>query len=74
MFGKEQQFTSISEAVVDAAEPGAYSYGGELERLSAENSKLKELISRLVECLYGEQKPKHEAVKYILGYGYEVEE
>lgn len=65
---------SIVEAVVDAATPSAYSYEGQLEKLAQENEKLKELVARLVDCLYGEQKPMHEALKYILGYGYEVEE
>lgn len=53
-----KEFNSISDAVEDAA-----------------FKDTDALLGRLVECLYGDkQKPKHEAVKHILGPGYEVEE
>ena len=72
--GNVRDLASINYAVASALTPDAYSYEGQLEKLAGENEKLRELVSRLVECLYGEQKPKHEALEYILGYGYEVEE
>lgn len=63
---------------------------GELERVKSFNSaeeavefatrsstELAELVARFVECVYGESNGrlnKREALSYILGSGYEVEE
>lgn len=66
---------TIREAVENAATPNAYSYDGELEKMKGENEKLRELVARLVETLYGEEqynKPE-DKLAHILGYGFEVE-
>ena len=68
------EFDGVREAVEHSLTPDAYSYEGQLEKLASENEKLREVLSRLVECIYGEQKTKHEALQYILGHGYKVEE
>jgi len=55
-----REFYYISDAVVDATQS---------------NAELSELVGRLCEVLFdGTARPKHEAISYILGLGYEVEE
>lgn len=74
--GKRREM-SITEAALDASMPNPYSYNGQLEKLSQENEKLRELVAKMVDCMYGEAHFRYtgaQAVDYILGYGYEVEE
>lgn len=74
--GKNKEFT-IKEAVDDASTCDPYSYDGQLEKIKGDNDKLHELVARLVETMYDGEKISMrdtERVKYILGYGYEVEE
>jgi len=68
------EFDTVKEAVKDALTPDAYSYEGQLEKLSAEIDKLQEMVASLIECRYGEQKIDAQQLQDILGYGYEVEE
>lgn len=65
---------TIASAIEHAATPDAYSYNGQLEKIKAENEKLRELVARLIETIYGEEQYKkpHDRLKYILGYGFEV--
>lgn len=75
-YDKAVEFDSIQSAVEDALIPNGWSYDGQLEKLQAENEKLREVLSKLIECLYGESATdlnKTETIKLILGYGYEVE-
>jgi len=76
-YGKTIKFNSVEDAVNDALTPSPYSYEHPLEKLQAENEKLREVLSRLVECIYGESNGKlnkAQSIEYILGYGYKVEE
>jgi hypothetical protein len=59
---------SVEEAVEEAAMPSAYSYEGKLEKIEAENEKLRELVARLVHAL----NLNKEQLKEVLGYGWEV--
>lgn len=71
--GKE---ISVENAVLDAATPDAYSYGGQLEKLASENEKLRGIVARFIECTYGESAIRltpDKRLDYILGYGFEVE-
>lgn len=73
----QNRYISITEAIEDAATPSAYNYSGQLEKLASENEKLREIVGKLVECMYGESYTRltpAEQLSYILGYGYEVEE
>ena len=75
--GDRREMHSLEDAVIDSLNPDPYSYEGKLEKLETENEKLREMLARLVECIYGESDNrlnKAEKLKYILGYGYEVEE
>jgi hypothetical protein len=56
---KVKEFDSVEAAVMDATQS---------------STELTELLARFVECVYGEANGKAESIKYILGYGYEVEE
>ena len=73
--GKKSELT-IEAAVEDVVTTSAYSYGGQLEKLKGENEKLREVVARLVETIYGEMqyRSKVDQLEYILGYGYEVED
>jgi len=75
-YGKKVKFSSVEDAVNDALTPSPYSYDGQLEKLQAENEKLREMLSRLIECTYGERQYERTDARlsYILGYTYEVEE
>lgn len=68
------QFT-IQEAVVHAGTANPYTYSGQTSKLKLENEQLRDMLARLIECIYGERyMMKAEAIKHILGYGYEVVE
>ena len=69
--GRKQM--SIADAVIDASTPNAYSYEGQLEKLSQENEKLRELVGRLINSMCDGGMPAY-ALQEVLGYGYEVEE
>lgn len=74
--GNRLEMNSLESAVIDSVTPDPYSYEGKLEKLEIENEKLREMLARLVECIYGESNVrlnKAQTIKYILGYGYEVE-
>lgn len=72
---KEPQEFTIKEAIVNASIADVYSYEGQLEKLSIENEKLRELVARLVECIYDKDGTSEvDQLSYILGYVYEVEE
>lgn len=70
------EFT-IEQAVVHAGTANPYSYSGQTSKLKLENEQLRDMLARLIECLYGENNGKlnkAQAIEYILGYGYEVAE
>ncbi len=67
-YGKTVEFSSIKEAVIDAAIPN-WCDDDQLEGLQSEIKELRELVARLVEMLPLEK----DQVKAVLGYGYEVE-
>ena len=73
---KIKDYDSVEKAVRDRLTPDAYSYDGQLEKLKSEIDKLQDVVSTLVECLYGEMycRSKVDQLTNILGYGYEVEE
>ena len=74
--GEKIEFPNVQDAVLDACILSPYSYDDQLEKLQRENELLQNVISRLIECIYGESEYrflKHEKVEYILGYEYEVE-
>lgn len=75
--GKTITFIDVEDAVVDAATVNPYSYDKKIEKLEQENEKLRNMFARLMKLLYTDadgELLKPEQVKYILGYGYEVEE
>jgi hypothetical protein len=67
---------SIANAVEHAATPSAYSYDGKLEKLAAENEKLRELVGRLCECIFSDryEGTKAEQLEKVLGYNYTVKQ
>lgn len=72
---REDSF-SIRGAVEYSATCNAYDYSGQLEKLSRENEKLRELVARLVESIYCGEKiamSNTDRLEYILDYGFEVE-
>lgn len=74
-YGKANDETfTIQEAVEYAATPGAYFYSDELEKIKYENEKLREIVVRLIECIYGKNRKKFDQIEYILGHGFRVEE
>jgi hypothetical protein len=73
-YGKTVEFSSIKEAIIDAATPN-WSDDGQLEGLQSEIKELRELVARLVDAKFDKTEcSKADELKYILGYSYEVEE
>ena len=53
---------SITEAIVSAATPSAYSYEGQLDKLAQENDKLRDIVARLVTVIVNGVASKKEAI------------
>ena len=62
---------SLREAIKIAGEPNPYMYEGKLEKIEAENEKILELLTRLLETVYGDnavaEAGKADQLRYILG-------